>query len=133
YYLEMRYRALIKTCCFSGHRPHKLGCPENVVKELLRTQIQKAISDGCSTFITGMAPGVDLWAGEIVIEEKKASSDIKLICAIPYPEFCGKNLFGGTASIECFQALMRLYMFVPNIKETVMNFAICGWSIIRTN
>ena len=30
-----------------------------------------------------MAPGVDIWAAEEVLELKKANSEIKLICAVP--------------------------------------------------
>lgn len=78
-------------CCFTGHRPEKLNLSESQIKAKLRIKISKAISEGYTTFITGMAPGVDIWAAEIVLEKKSVISDIKLICALPYPEFCKRK------------------------------------------
>ena len=54
-------------CCFTGHRPEKLGMPETEVVESLKKEIRTAIADGFQTFISGMARGVDLWAAEIVL------------------------------------------------------------------
>lgn len=47
-------------------------------------KIQKAINDGCDTFITGMAPGVDTWAAQEVLKLKAGHDEIKLICAVPF-------------------------------------------------
>ena len=33
-------------CCFTGHRPEKLGIPKAIAKALLKSAIQQAISDG---------------------------------------------------------------------------------------
>jgi len=51
-------------CCFTGHRPEKLKRAETVIKKGLEEAILKAIHDGYTTFITGMARGVDIWAGQ---------------------------------------------------------------------
>lgn len=75
------------TCCFTGHRPDKLSETENEVKLLLEKAIDDAISDGCTTFISGMAMGVDIWAAEIVIERMTTNSRLNLICALPHPNF----------------------------------------------
>lgn len=80
---DMRLRRV----CFTGHRPEKLNISEKEVKERLRVAIKKAIDDGYVTFISGMARGVDMWAAEIVIEERKKNDNIKLICAPPYDGF----------------------------------------------
>ena len=80
---EMRLRRV----CFTGHRPEKLNVSEKEVKDRLKTAIRQAIADGFTTFISGMARGVDMWAAEIVIEERKKNSDIKLVCASPYEGF----------------------------------------------
>ena len=72
--------------CFTGHRPYKLGMPENTVKELLKNEIMQSIEDGFTTFITGMAQGVDIWAAEIVLR-LRSTYDIKLICACPFDGF----------------------------------------------
>lgn len=74
-------------CCFTGHRPEKLGVTEKEVKKLLKQEITKAIENGYTTFISGMARGIDMWAAEIVLEERKSNADIKLICASPYNGF----------------------------------------------
>jgi len=70
--------------CFTGHRPYKLGAPENTVKELLKNEIILAIEDGFTTFITGMAQGVDIWAAEIVLSLRENNEALRLVCACPY-------------------------------------------------
>lgn len=74
-------------CCFTGHRPEKLNTSEKEVKAALRKQIDQAVHDGFKVFITGMARGVDLWAAELVLEQRKRNDAIKLICAIPHEGF----------------------------------------------
>lgn len=78
---------IIKCCCFTGHRPNKLEQSENEIKELLGKAIIDAIDNGCTTFITGMAMGVDIWAAEIVLEKKRENPGLNLICALPHPKF----------------------------------------------
>ena len=78
---------IIKCCCFTGHRPDKLEQSEIEIKELLGKAISDAIDNGCTTFITGMAMGVDIWAAEIVLEKKRDNSGLHLICALPHPNF----------------------------------------------
>ena len=60
---------------------------ETEVKEKIRNEIVKAIQDGFITFISGMARGIDIWAAEIVLQEKKNNPHIKLLCAVPYNGF----------------------------------------------
>ena len=76
-----------RRCCFTGHRPEKLNCSEQEVIALLQKKIRYAYDLGYTTFITGMARGVDIWAAEIVLEERHRYPDIHLICAIPHPDF----------------------------------------------
>ena len=42
---------------------------------------------GYQTFITGMAYGVDIWAGEIIVGLRKNNPDLHLIAAIPFQGF----------------------------------------------
>ncbi len=81
------------TCCFSGHRPQKLPFGWNErhkdcvkLKKRLAAEIEKMRKKGVTTFITGMAQGVDLWCAEIVLEQKRLSPKdaIRLIAFIPY-------------------------------------------------
>lgn len=82
---EMELR--IQRCCFTGHRPEKLHCGEEIVRAKLAREIDRAIAEGYRTFISGMARGVDIWAAEIVLERRKENPALRLICALPYPGF----------------------------------------------
>ncbi len=77
----------LSRCCFTGHRPEKLKLPETTVKLLLKKAIRQAVQDGYTVFITGMARGADMWAAEIVLEERETNSGIKLVCASPFEGF----------------------------------------------
>ncbi len=76
-----------KRCCFTGHRPEKLDQPEAEIIAWLETEIRKAVEDGFVTFISGMARGVDIWAGEIVLRLRDEGLPIHLICASPFEGF----------------------------------------------
>ena len=49
--------------------------------------VMEEMADGFTTFISGMARGVDIWAAEIVLERKKINPRVRLICALPHPNF----------------------------------------------
>lgn len=80
------------TCCFTGHRNRDLpffGDREKQGMKCLVSNLQllieKAVDDGYTTFICGMAQGVDLLCAEIVhnlITRKNIPA--KLVCALPY-------------------------------------------------
>ena len=80
----------MKTLTFTGHRPKDLGgYNENnqvaqTVKEQLLTLITQAYERGYRKFITGMAQGVDQWAGEILIELKETHNDILIVASLPF-------------------------------------------------
>ena len=78
-----------KRCCFTGLRPQKLTRPIDDIKVDLENEILRAVADGYTTFITGMAYGTDIWAGNIVVRLKDRFPDLKLIAAIPFPDFSG--------------------------------------------
>jgi uncharacterized phage-like protein YoqJ len=79
-----------KTVCFTGHRPEKLNFSENDSKyNILLQTINRVISRlyqlGYTRFISGMARGFDTWAAETVCNLKSKNQDVKLFCAIPFP------------------------------------------------
>ena len=76
-----------KCCCITGHRPDKLHLSEREVHDALKKEIDRAVQDGFSTFFTGMAKGTDIIAAEIILEIRNHLSDIRLVCALPYPGF----------------------------------------------
>lgn len=80
---EMR----LHRCCFTGHRPNKLKRSESEIKASLARAIEHALTAGKRTFITGMAMGTDIYAGELVLQYRKSDPSIRLICALPYPDF----------------------------------------------
>lgn len=77
----------IASCCFTGHRPEKLNVSQDVVCTKLKRAIEDALDDGFVNYITGMSRGVDIWAAELVLEQKKEFPHIKLICAVPFEGF----------------------------------------------
>ena len=76
-------------CCFTGHRPQSLRRSEDDIRVDLENSILAAVREGCRTFISGMACGVDIWAAEIVVRMKEQFPDLHLhlIAAIPYAGF----------------------------------------------
>ena len=78
------------TVCFTGHRPEKLTQTEEQIRSALRTGIDRACKWKYTTFITGMAQGVDLWAADEVLALRKDHPEIKLICAIPFEGYADK-------------------------------------------
>ena len=74
-------------CCFTGHRPEKLTCTEAEIVADLEKEIRIAIADGYTTFISGMARGVDIWAAEIILRLRSDGYPVRLICASPFEGF----------------------------------------------
>lgn len=75
-----------KVCCISGKRDIPPES-EKTIREKLRFQIQKAITDSYTVFICGFARGTDIMAAEIIIDFKKQlgnAADIKLDAYLPY-------------------------------------------------
>lgn len=74
-------------CCFTGHRPQFLKRQEDDIKVDLENSILKAMAEGYTTFISGMAYGIDIWAAEIVVRLKSGHPELHLVAAIPFPGF----------------------------------------------
>ena len=72
-----------KTCCVTGHRDFPMRQTE-YVKVSLRREIEKAIADGYTHFMSGFAEGVDQYFAEIVMEKKQDDPALQLIAVIPY-------------------------------------------------
>ena len=72
-----------KTCCVTGHRdlPQK---EINRVKAALRNELEKAVADGFTRFMSGFAEGVDQYFAEIVLEMQKSNPALELVAVIPY-------------------------------------------------
>ena len=73
-----------------GHRPEKLDAGAEEVRAWLEKEIDRAIADGYTTFISGCAMGVDIWAGQIVLGKKADHPSLRLIAATPWPGFAAR-------------------------------------------
>ena len=99
------------TVCFTGHRPERICSPflessETVekVKLFLHNSILSAVNDGYTHFLCGMAQGVDLWAGELIVSLKEQFPDLQLIAVVPYP---GQELGWPAGWQTRYRALMK--------------------------
>ena len=83
----MRDELRSSRCCFAGQIPQALKRPEDDVKVDLENRILAAVSEGYTTFISGLSPGTDIWAAEIVVRLKTVLPRLHLVAAIPFPGF----------------------------------------------
>ncbi len=83
----------IKSCCFTGYRPHKFGfkfSQDNSDFVKMENKLIDAVfslaDQGCYKFYCGMAMGFDLLAAETVIMLKKLykKARIDLVAVIPF-------------------------------------------------
>lgn len=93
------------TCCFTGHRPEKLPGNGNVTESMalrrilsvLRLAIEEAVNEGYKTFVSGMAPGIDLWSATFIRDLKVKNPEINLVCVLPCKDqkksLYGENLY----------------------------------------
>ena len=72
-----------KTCCVTGHRDIPAERIDHI-KTSLEYEVDHAISDGFTCFISGFADGADLLFAGIVAERIAKNPALKLIAAIPY-------------------------------------------------
>ena len=74
-------------CCFTGHRPEKLNISESCLRQMLDKEIDQAIQDGFTVFLSGMAKGVDINAAELVLKRREIDPRLKLVCVLPFDGF----------------------------------------------
>ncbi len=74
--------------CFSGHRPDKLpqGDALRMLLSLLYREIEEAARAGATVFYSGCAPGIDLWAADMVLMHRRSDPRLKLVCVLPFPQ-----------------------------------------------
>ena len=72
-----------KTCCVTGYR----DLPQNEINKIktaLAHEIDAAVTDGFTCFMSGFADGVDQYFAELVLERKQTTPALELIAVIPY-------------------------------------------------
>lgn len=82
-----------QTAAFTGYRPFCFPFKDNEnhpdcieLKKAIRQQIELLYTQGVKRFLSGASTGVDMWAGEIVIDLMKLYKDMELYCIIPYED-----------------------------------------------
>ena len=103
-----------KTCCVTGHRDIPDDQVERV-REGLRREVEQAIKDGYTHFISGFAKGTDLWFAEIVAEKRGENPALRLEAAIPY-----RNNLNRMLKDEYTRALLEACTEVGVISEEYM-------------
>lgn len=78
------------TCALTGHRPAHFSFQDKeqhpdcvALKVSMREQISQLAARGVTTFLTGMALGVETWGAEIVLELKEKDPRLKLVAVLP--------------------------------------------------
>lgn len=74
----------ISRCCFAGPTYDKTRLTEQDMKAVLKESIANVIKEGTTTFVIGMSKGVDLLAGDMLIDLREKNPQIKVICIEPY-------------------------------------------------
>ena len=82
----------INSCAFTGHRSRSFsfGSDESSaeffeLKNRIKNTIIQVCNAGCRTFYCGMAEGVDLWCGEIVLElQNQFEPPLQLCAVVPF-------------------------------------------------
>lgn len=67
------------SAAFTGHRTY-----DGSRDEELRAAVRRLHARGIRTFLTGMAQGFDLAAGECVVSLRGEMPDLRLVCVVPF-------------------------------------------------
>jgi len=96
---------------FTGHRPHTIGLPEDesspamlALKDALAYRIDYLIEHKhVTSFLTGLALGVDMIAAEMILERMETNPDLELEVVIP---FKGQTAKWKPKDIERYNAIL---------------------------
>ena len=89
---EEMLKETIRSCAFTGHRPKSFsfGYSEDSKEfQMLYTKMKNTViqvcNAGCRRFYCGMAEGVDLWCGEIVLSlQNEFDPPLEIFAVVPY-------------------------------------------------
>lgn len=102
-----------KTVAFTGYRPGKIRLSsanpdiEKEIRSALQAVLRELYGRGYRRFLSGMAEGFDLWAGEEVLRlrEQEGFSEIRLAAVIP---FRGQEKNYPAGSWELYEKIISL-------------------------
>lgn len=122
----------MKTCCVTGMRKIPLA-KIDYVRQKLHSEIEQAIADGFTSFISSMISSVDLEFATIVAEKMKENPELLLLAVIPYfnrikskdkrfqklMEQCSKvKVISHERNSDCYFA--KNYYFVTNSQRAIV-------------
>lgn len=119
----------MKTCCVTGHRDIPADQVDYVKRELEK-EIDKAIADGFTRFLSGFAEGADQYFAEIVAEKRKENQALRLEAVIPYRKRCLtllKNDYTKRLLESCTDIAIANEEYRPNV-YTIRNRKMVLWS-----
>ena len=73
----------MNTCCITGHREIPAG-KKTMLRQRLEKEVERAIADGYTHFLSGFTEGADLMFAEIVAKKRRTNSAVRLEAVIPY-------------------------------------------------
>lgn len=107
----------IHTCAFTGHRPSAFSFgydeahPDCVrLRRRLAEEVRALAGEGVTTFLSGMALGVDLWGAQAVLTLKRELPALRLVAAVPFRAQPGRWSAG---------ARQQYYTLLAQCDETV--------------
>ncbi len=135
-----------KICGVTGHREIPAEYMEQAEQDL-RREIEKAIADGYTYFISGFADGADQLFARIVLEKAKENPALRLEAAIPYRNrymvsqadrviavYDGREKGGTVSTIRMVHAQrkeMREIPVGPYLPESMINLWISAFRTIE--
>lgn len=105
------------TCCVTGHRSipaEQLG----PVRQALERELDHAIADGCTAFLSGFAEGTDLLFAELVAEKMAENPALRLEAAIPYQgrlDALRKAARTGALLARCAEIHVAAAAYLPSV------------------
>ena len=114
-----------KTCCVTGHRDIPEEQIDNV-KQSLEREVDRAIRDGFTSFLSGFAEGTDLLFAEIVAERIAENPALQLRAAIPYSDWRRSKKRNGRKS--CLISAPKFMSLLKHTTPACMPNETAAWS-----
>ena len=105
------------TCCVTGHRRIPAEQLEPV-RQALAQELDRAIADGCTTFLSGFAEGTDLLFAGLVAQRMAENPALRLEAAIPYQgrlDALRKAARTGALLVRCAEIHIAAAAYQPSV------------------
>ena len=109
-----------KTCCVTGHR----DLPQNEINKIktaLAHEIDAAVTDGFTCFMSGFADGVDQYFAELVLERKQTTPALELIAGVVEGNYNDQAGIQALSTIPSREELLG--KLLGSIQSPITNFA----------